>query len=79
MVVRVPNRRAILRALLCGHRAVRLGTYSWRWLEPWPGKPSLNNQDTSALFRAGLVGDVDDKEMVLTEMGRVVATQDCAT
>lgn len=61
---------AILVHLLYGNKAVRKGEYMWKWAE---GKgPSLANPQTSKLFRADLVEEVNG-EMTLTAMGKIIA------
>jgi len=63
------ERNSVLLELLT-NKAVRNG-YSWKWLNKRKGLPSLRNEITSSLFRAGLVRELS-QEMILSEMGRVI-------
>lgn len=57
---------------LLSEKAVRLGQYSWQWLNKAQGNPSLKNAITSKMFRANLV-EVVNGEMKLTITGRMLA------
>lgn len=57
---------------LLTERIVRLGDYSWQWVNKSPKNPSLKNSLTSKMFRSNLVEDIDG-EMKLTIGGRLLA------
>lgn len=67
------NKEQILIALLNGQRVIRLGKLYWQWEDRTiPNKPPLKNNDTSSLFRANFVTEINN-EMILTEIGKLVA------
>ena len=66
------NKDRIILSLHEGHRITRLGKHSWGYEELYEGKPSLQDRDTSALFRANLVYSTAG-EMRLTIPGKIAA------
>ena len=66
------NQQAIMRALSEGH--VLVGSdMTPKWQKRWPGCPSLNNPDVSALFRANLIECANNyTRIVVSVWGRVV-------
>jgi hypothetical protein len=71
------NQKKILIALLSNRIIIKPG-YSWRIQNRRIGDPSLNNNDTSALFRGDLISEQTTNEttyMTLTISGKLEAAR----